>query len=99
VHTDDVLVKHGLRETMIRKGQINIQRARKSQEVILEEAVTKGDNMEAPMKLAILNNEIAQREFSANIEVPIVLNYLQKTQFSNEWRTYRESYTNMIKHR
>jgi hypothetical protein len=23
VHTDDVLVKHGLRETMIRKGQMN----------------------------------------------------------------------------
>jgi hypothetical protein len=30
VHTDDVLVKHGLRETMIRKGHMNIQRARKS---------------------------------------------------------------------
>jgi hypothetical protein len=26
-HTDDVLLKHGLRETMIRKGQMNIQRA------------------------------------------------------------------------
>jgi hypothetical protein len=45
VHTDDVLVKHGLRETMIRKGQMNIQRAQKAQEVILEEAVTKGDDM------------------------------------------------------
>jgi hypothetical protein len=45
VHTDDVLVKHGLRETMIRKGQMNIQRAQKSQEVILEAAVTKSDDM------------------------------------------------------
>jgi hypothetical protein len=57
VHTDDVLVKHGLRETLIRKGQVNIQRARKSQEVILEAAVTKDDDMEAPMKLAILKND------------------------------------------
>jgi hypothetical protein len=34
VHTDDVLLKHSLRETMIRNGQINIQRARKAQETI-----------------------------------------------------------------
>jgi hypothetical protein len=39
VHTDDVLLKHSLRETMIRNGPINIQRARKSQEAILEAAV------------------------------------------------------------
>jgi hypothetical protein len=55
--------------------------------------------MEAPMKLALLQNEIAQGEFSANIEVPIVLKDSQKTQFSNEWRTYRERNANLIKHR
>jgi hypothetical protein len=99
VHTAGVLVKHGLRETMIRKGQMNIQRARKSQEAILDAAVLKGENMEAPMKLAILQNEIAQGELSANIEVPIVLNDLQKTQFSNEWSTYRESNANLINYR
>jgi hypothetical protein len=85
VHTDDVLLKHSLRETMIRNGQMNIQRARKSQETILEATVQAGLNMEAPMKLALLQNEIAQGEFSANVEVPIVLNDSQKTQFSNEW--------------
>jgi hypothetical protein len=99
VHTDDVLLKHGLRETMIRQGQMNIQMARKAQETILDAAVIAGIDMEAPMKLAILQNEIAQREFSANIEVPIVLNDSQKTQFSNEWRTYRECNANLIKHR
>jgi hypothetical protein len=31
VHTDDVLLKYGLRETMIHKCQMNIQRARKAQ--------------------------------------------------------------------
>jgi hypothetical protein len=99
VHTDDVLLKHSLRETMIRNGHINIQRARKAQETILDAAVLAGLDMEAPMKLALLQNEIAQGEFSANIEFPIVLNDSQKTQFSNEWRTYRERNDNLIKHR
>jgi hypothetical protein len=58
-----------------------------------------GLDMEAPMKLALLQNEIAQGEFSSNVEVPIVLNDSQKTQFSNEWRTYTERNTNLIKHR
>jgi hypothetical protein len=74
VHTDDVLLKHILRETMIRNGQMNIQRARKSQETILEAAVQAGLDMEAPMKLDLLQNESAQGEFSANVEVPILLN-------------------------
>jgi hypothetical protein len=87
VHTDDVLFKHSLRETMIRNGQMNIQRAQKAQETILEAAVQGGLDMEAPIKLALLQNKIAQGKFSANVEVPIVLNDSQKTQFSNEWRT------------
>jgi hypothetical protein len=99
VHTDGVLLKHSLRETMIRNGHMNIQRARKSQETILETAVQGGLYMEAPMKLVLLQNEIAQGELSANVEVPILLNDSQKTQFSNEWRTYRERNANLIKHR
>jgi hypothetical protein len=86
VHTDDVILKHSLRENMIRNGQINIQRARKAQETILYTAVLAGLDMEAPMKLALLQNEISQGGFSSNIEVPIVVN---ETKFSNDWRTYR----------
>jgi hypothetical protein len=84
---------------MIRNGQKNIQRARKAQETILEAAVQAGLDMEAPMKLALLQNDIAQGRFSANVEVLIVLNDSQKTQFSNEWCTYRERNDNLIKHR
>jgi hypothetical protein len=84
---------------MIRNGHINIQRDRKAQENILDAAVLAGLDMGAPMKLALLQNEIAQGEFSANIEVPIVRNDSQKTQFSNEWRTYREINDNLIKNR
>jgi hypothetical protein len=95
VNTDDVLMKHSLREIIIRNGQM----ARKAQETILEAAVQAGLDMEAPMKLALLQNDIAQGELSANVEVPIVLNDSQKTQFSNEWRIYREHNDNLIKNR
>jgi hypothetical protein len=59
VHTDDVFLKHSPRETIIRNGQMNIQRARKSQETILEAAVLAGLDMKTPTKLALLQNEIA----------------------------------------
>jgi hypothetical protein len=61
--------------------------------------VIAGIDPEAPMKLAILQNEIAQGEFAANIEVPAELNDSEKTQFSNDWRNFRERNSNLIKHR
>jgi DNA polymerase IIIc chi subunit len=84
---------------MIRNGHMNIQRSQKAQDTILEAAVQAGLEMEAPMKLALLQNEISQGEFSANVEVQIVLNDSQKNQLGNEWRTYRERNYNLIKHR
>jgi hypothetical protein len=63
VHTDDVLLKHSLRETMIRNVHMDIQRARKAQETFLDAAVLAGLDMEAPMRLALLQNEIVQGGF------------------------------------
>jgi hypothetical protein len=37
VHTDDVLMRHSVREVMIRTGQLNIQRARQAQDTIIRE--------------------------------------------------------------
>ena len=54
---------------------------------------------EAPMKLAILNNAIAEGEFEQNMEVPIDMSDSEKTQYSNEWRSYRERNTQLTKHR
>jgi hypothetical protein len=51
------------------------------------------------MKLAIIQNDIAPVEFAVNIEVPVELNNSEKTQFSNDWRTFRECNANLIKHR
>ena len=58
---------------MIRKGQDNIKTARETQMIILEAAVTTGIDDAAPMKLAILENTIAQGAYEANVEVPIVM--------------------------
>jgi hypothetical protein len=98
VYYSEVLRKHGLREAMIRSGQLNIQRARQAQEKILEAAVLAKDP-DAPMKLEILQNDIAQGDFSSINEVAMELNDYEKTQFSNEWHTFRERNSNLIKHR
>jgi hypothetical protein len=59
-HTNDVLARHSVREVMIRNGQLNIQQAPQAQETILKAAVQAGMDMDAPMRLVILQNEIAQ---------------------------------------
>jgi hypothetical protein len=78
VHMDDVLMRHGVREVIIRTGHMNIQRERQYQETILRASVLAVIYLDAPMKLAILQNEIAQGEFAASIEVPVELNDSEK---------------------
>ena len=73
---------------MIRTGQVNIQNARETQKIILEAAVTACIDDTAPMNLAILENVIAQCEYEANVDVPIMMTDSEKTYSSNEWRTY-----------
>jgi hypothetical protein len=45
---------------MVRTGEDNLQRARLSKRVILEAAAALGADPDAPMQLAILDNEIAE---------------------------------------
>jgi hypothetical protein len=82
---------------MIRSGQRNIQRARQAQEKSIEAAVLAKDP-DATMKLTILQNEIARGDFSSSNEVAMELNDSEKTQFSNEWRTFQERNANLIMH-
>jgi hypothetical protein len=98
VHTVDALARHSVREDMNRNGHLYIQQARQAQETTLKTSLQAGTEMEAPMKLAILQNDIAQGEFSASIEVPVELTDSEKTQFSNDWRNFRECNTNLTKH-
>jgi hypothetical protein len=84
---------------MIRNGQANIQTARQAQELILRSAVVTGTDPDAPMRLATLQNDIAQGNFEANVDVPIQLTDSEKTQNSNKWQSYREQNANLLKHR
>ena len=70
--------------------QANINTARATQRTILGASVTAGIGDAAPTKLAILENDIAQGEYEANVNVPIIMTDSEKTQFINEWRTYLE---------
>jgi hypothetical protein len=56
-------------------------------------------DMDAPMKLAILQKEITQDVFTKNIEVPLELTESEKNQFSNEWWTYQERNANLVKYK
>jgi hypothetical protein len=42
------------------------------------------------MQLAILDSEIAEGNYEQNNEVPIKMSDSEKTQYSNNWRTYQE---------
>ena len=66
---------------------------------MLEAEVQTGTEIDAPMDLAILQNEIASADFDANEPVPIILTDLESTQHSNEWRSYRERKAKLITHR
>ena len=66
-------MQHIIREQMSITGQANIQTARETQRIILEVEVTAGIDDAAPMKLVILENTIAQGEYEANLDVPIVM--------------------------
>jgi hypothetical protein len=59
-------------------------------QAILEAAATLGVDPDAPMQLAILDNEIAEGDYKQNNEVPIELLDSEKTQYNNDWRTYQE---------
>ena len=92
-------MQHITQEWMIRTGQANIQTARETQKIILDAAVTAGIDDAALMKLSILENAISQGEYEENGDVPIRMTESEKTQSSNEWRTYRERNAQLTKHR
>ena len=64
----------------------------------MEAAVTAAVYNTSPMKLVILENEIAQGDYEHNMGVPIIMTDSEKTQFSNEWRTYREINAQLTNH-
>jgi hypothetical protein len=51
-----------------------------------------------PLQLALLDNEIAERNYQQNNEVPIEMSDSEKTQYNNNWRTYQERNTLLMNH-
>ena len=96
VHAPEVILRHAIRERMIRIGQFNIKNTRATQRTILESAVTPGIDDTSPMKLAMMENKIAQGNYKANLEISIIMNDLDNTQSSNECR---ERNSQLTKHR
>jgi hypothetical protein len=83
---------------MVRTGKENQQWARLSKRIILEAATALGTDPDAPMQLAILDNEIAKGNYKQNNEVPIEMLDSENMQYSNDWRTYRERNALLTKH-
>ena len=68
---------------MTQKGLSNIQTTRATQRTILEAELTADIYDTAPIKLAILENKISQGDYNGNLEVPVVMTDLRKTQSRN----------------
>ena len=62
-------------------------------------SVTAGIDDAALMKLAILENEISQGDYKANVYIPIFITDSEKTHSINEWRNYRDRNAQLTKHR
>jgi hypothetical protein len=99
VHTLEVFARHAICEQMVQTGEENLQRAPLLKRVILEAAAALGTDPDAPMQLAILDDQIAEGSYKQNNEVPIKMSDSEKIQYSNDWRTYRERNALLTKHR
>jgi hypothetical protein len=97
-HAPAILTQNVARETVIRAGQNNLQLARRAGEAILQAAATAGQDPRAPMELAILQNETATGQLELTEPVPLQLTDPEKTQYSNDWRTYQEPNANLAEH-
>jgi hypothetical protein len=84
---------------MVCTRQQKTQQACLSKQAILEAAAALGVDPDAPMQLAILDNQIAEGDYKQNNEVPIKLLDSEKTQYNNNWKTYQERNALLMKHR
>ncbi len=91
VHAPVILSRNQARETVIRAGQDIIQAARRASQASLEAEITLGTDVRANnVELAGLINDIEEAELTKLEPIEIHLTDSEKTQCSNEWRTYRE---------
>jgi hypothetical protein len=97
-YTLEVLKKHEDSVLCNQTQQQQLQTARLSQQNALLLSVRSGD-LDAPMKLAILENEIEEATYQETIELPIKMDDIEKTHQDNEWRTYHKRKSRLEKQR
>ena len=89
-HTQAVLDKHADKESRRQSQQAHLVQARLLQQTQLEQDVNDRQDPDAPMLLAVLQNEIEETTYQATLDLPIKLDDMESTFHHNEWRTYRE---------
>jgi hypothetical protein len=89
-YTQQVLDKHAIKETRHQVQQARLHTARSLQLIQLQAAVVLATDPEAPMLLALLENDIEEATYNATLPLPIKLEEDEYTHHNNEWRTYRE---------
>jgi hypothetical protein len=98
-YTQQVLDKHAIKETRHRAKQARLHTARSLQLIQLQAAVVTATDPEAPMLLALLENDIEEATYQATLPLPIKLEDEESTQHQSEWRTYRERQSRLDKQR
>jgi hypothetical protein len=63
------------------------QAARRAQENAFQLVILAG-GVDAPMKLAILENKIEEASYQDTVDLPIKMDELEKTHYDNKWRTF-----------
>ena len=100
VHLTEVLVRHAIREALVRTGKYNIKEYCRAQGITLREAATADPSYtELPKKIEMLYNEISKGDYDLAAKIPIDMSESEKTAYGNECRTYQERNTNLEKHR
>jgi hypothetical protein len=98
VHKTEVLTRHGVRKQMISTVQMNIA-GTKSPRGYSVNGSDRRTGFGRTREAGSLTEQHCRGRFEANVYVPVELTDSEKTQFSNEWRTYRERNANLMKHR
>ena len=57
--------------------------------MLRSEATADPSDAELPMKIAIMDNEIAKGDYELSNKIPIEMSQSDKTTYFNEWRTYQ----------
>ena len=95
-HTEDVMVRHQNRETVIEANRFNLQNARNAR---LQAMEALPEDEQDVLAIAELENEIAIGDLELNEPVPVQLTADEKTQYDNAWRAYRHRKDRLEKNR